>query len=225
MSSINSDKIVERIKERIQIKGHSNKIKKHNVNKIENSRKIESVKIKNTVEKYVFQEGERFECKIKTHENNLKGLKLIFKQIKKNSPFNKQITNKLVLNSKKIDEDVFLFKTDSLYLDASIYNIQILDKTNKKILENLHLKVTEGKKEIPNNIVFVEKNNKNSYFPNGHFLLIKPKLENIPSKPITITLNRLILEDIDSANLFLDGSFEKTVKNEEKWFLLHNKID
>lgn len=200
---------------------NSKKYSEINKKVVEKSDLIENAKFfKGNKEIYTFKKGEPFKAIIKLNRKvkDLKlkfkqtGLAFLFKEVKNASP--------LKISSKSIGESEFVFETNSLFLSPSEYKLSLVG-SESTLEKGLKLNVLEeGEKEIPDSSVFVEKNNPNSHFPNGDFLLIKPGGRNLPESPVNIISDRMILEEIEKASMFKNGKFNKTVRGEDKWELL-----
>lgn len=200
---------------------NSKKYAKINQKIIENSDILEDLKFFNRgKEIYTFRQGGDFEAVVTLKEEK-DGLRLSFEQcgrirlfieIKNPSP--------LEISPKKIGKCKFVFKTDSIFLDTSEYKVNLKDSEGI-LVKDLKLNVLEeGEKDIPQNSVFVEKNNPKSNFPGGDFLLIRPEGKEIPKSPVNIISDRSILEEINKASLFKQGLFKEVVSGDKKWCLL-----
>lgn len=213
--------VVDLFRKRRDRWSNSKKYAKINQKIIEDSDILEDLKFFNKgKEIYAFRQGEDFKAVVtlKEEKDGLRlgfeqwGSRRLFMEIKNPSP--------LEISSKKIGKCKFVFGTDSIFLNPSEHKVSLRDSEGI-LVEGLRLNVLEeGEKDIPQNSVFVEKNNSKSHFPEGDFLLIRPEGKEIPKSPVNIISDRSILEEINKASLFKQGLFKEVVSGDKKWCLL-----
>lgn len=219
MEYIEPEKVLSRYKEDFYIVSTSQELKGKIKEKISetNVRKIKF--LSEGDEQYAFKEGSHFKGEVSTGAE-VEGLKLRFVQDFRGIIPGRSPEKVLVIQGKEVKKKGFLFETDSLFLNACPYWVEIIDSRGNKIAGDIKIEILPGEGKIPDPLVFVEKENPESSFPDGNFLLIQPQGQEVPESPVPITFNRLVLEDIDEAHLFEDGSFKEAVQGEKKWCLL-----
>lgn len=225
-------KIVDKYQHERDKLNNSRKWRKRNMKIIEKSDLVEKFSLRNNKnEMHAFNMNDSFNCTLSLTQE-IKNLKLKFRQDSGKLFFGLEVKNTFPLRLFGKEEGrKYKFKTDSLYLNPSPYEV-ILENSERVILDDIKINVLrkheneDGKysrhleKKLPSKAIFVERNNSESYFPRGDFISISSKNNKKPELPLPVITERSFLEKIESGYLFRDGKFSKEVDGEEKWCLL-----
>lgn len=168
-------------------------------------------------ESYVFKKGEKFRAVLKGNEGTFR---LRFKEMTKEDGEVKFRTS-IYLNPSETKGEKTVFETDSLFLDAHPYVVDVIDSEGDVVISKIPMKVEdEGEKEVPEKSVFVEKDNKRSSFPGGDFILLNSKESEIMESGTCVIVDRTVFWDAGEGYLFRRGEFEKKVEGKDVWSLV-----
>lgn len=208
------EEVLERYKKSISVKGLSDRIKEENQAKINSNDLIEDLQIYlENGEFYVMDGKSSFEISVNLSNNIKSPPKIRFVEI-----FSPENRHNFYIIPCKNRRGKYSFRTENLALNSGKYRFSV-GIGGEEIISNLNLEVLNGNLDPPKNSIFVERNNEESYFPDGDFLKLNPTTQKI-KEGVIIFEYRTILRRVNKAYLYRGGKFERSISNEDKWCLI-----